>query len=342
MRNTLFILTLTALLLAATAAMGQDDPDYVPEAIAKANDDERPQGWDFTLTIGASGSLNQNTKVVGQTDGTTYTLGGKLDFGADYNKELHEVRNRIAIQNTWTRTAQLEEFIRSSDSLEIESVYYYHLESVPWLGPFARLQLRTSVFSGQDVQPGPVTYSRTDLDGNAELITAERLDLTDPFAPLTLKQSVGGFARPIDKKWLGIESRLGVGAQQTFASGNFAIQDNEDTPEIEVVALDDSVQAGLEFVTTAGGSILGKRITYATGVEVLVPFVNDLPKDDDRSAFDLTNVELYAKASFKIVEWASLDYEFRALRQPVLLEDFQIQNNVLLTFGYTLLGDEDE
>ncbi|MBM4398523.1 MAG: hypothetical protein FJ087_22920 [Deltaproteobacteria bacterium] len=49
----------------------------------------------------------------------------------------------------------------------------------------------------------------------------------------------------------------------------------------------------------------------------------------------MTNVELGAKVSFKLVSWASLDYEFRALRVPQVTDEFQLQNMLPLNFSYT-------
>jgi hypothetical protein len=66
----------------------------------------------------------------------------------------------------------------------------------------------------------------------------------------------------------------------------------------------------------------------------MMPFVNDLAEGDDRGLVDLTNMEFGAKLSFKVLEWLSIDYVFRALKQPQLLDEFQIQNNLLLTASY--------
>jgi hypothetical protein len=57
------------------------------------------------------------------------------------------------------------------------------------------------------------------------------------------------------------------------------------------------------------------------------------PAGEERNALDLTNVEFRANLSVKLVEWASLDYQFKTLREPQLIDDFQIQNNLLFTFG---------
>jgi hypothetical protein len=338
-----YMLTLAAALALALLAAPAFAEEYVPEEGAKGQD--QPEGeakWDFTLSIGASGNLSQNTSVIGQPDGSSYTLGGKLEFGADYISASHEVRNDFLIVNTFTRTPVIPEFVRSADTLRLETIYYYHLEKLPWVGPFARLQLETSLFKGINLQPSEVTYETRTPEGDlVETRQSDRQELTDSFRPLKFKESVGAFARPVSSKVFDVELRLGIGSQQIFADGGLALADNEDTTPIEIVQLEDSVQAGGEFVTTIGGAIFGKRLTYNTGLEVLVPFYNSGGQQDNRGPIDLANIEVYARASLKVVEWASLDYEFRAVRQPLLLDEFQIQNNLLLTFGYTLL-DSDE
>ncbi len=329
-----------ALLSTSAVAFAQDDPDYVPDEDILAQGDKSEDGWDFTLSIGATVNVSQNDSVVGQPDGTSITLGSKFNFGADYNKGGHEVRSRLDIANTFTQTPVVDEFVRTNDLMTLETIYYYHFESVPWFGPFARLNLQTSIFQGEDVQAETKDYIIRGADGTVENITADRLKLTDPLQPLTLKESAGFFARPLDHRWLSIEFRIGLGAQQIFADGGLAINDNGDTAEIEVDRLVDSSQAGAEAALTATGAAFGKRVTYKAGAESLTPFFSSSDADTDKSAVDLTNVTVYAQLSFKLVSWASLDYEFKAIRQPVLLDEFQIQNNLLLTFGYTLLGDE--
>lgn len=334
------LMVLLAGMLVGSTATAQDDPEYVPDEDILATQG-KDDGWDFILSIGATGNVSQNDSVIGQPDGTSITLGSKINFGADYISKSHEVRNRLNLSNTFTQTPVVPEFVRTSDTLELESIYYYHFESVPWLGPFVRLNLETSIFVGEDVRAENARYIIREADGGTRDVVDARLRLTDPFQPMRLKQSVGLFARPLDYKWLGVEFRLGVGAREILAEGGLAINDNPDTTEIEVDELSDSFQAGGEAVATIGGALFGKRVTYKAGAEALIPFVSETDADQDKSITELTNIEVFAQVSFKLVEWASLDYEFRALRQPVLLDEFQIQNNLLLTFGYTLLGEDE-
>lgn len=336
-----WMLAAGAMFVGVTAAAQGTDPDYVPSEDILAQGDETQDGWDFTLSLGATFNFSRNSSVIGQPNGTSVTAGSKVNFGADYNSGGHEVRNVVNVTNTFTRTPVVDEFVRTNDLLALESIYYYHPESVPWLGPFVRLNLRSSIFTGEDVQPEAVDYLIRNTDGTTELINAERLELTGPLQPLQLKESAGVFARPINHRWLRAELRIGLGSLQTFAEGGLAINDQDGTPEIEVDRLANSFQAGAEAVLSLDGSLFKKRVTYSAGVEALMPFITE--SDDsasDKGAVDLTNIEAFMQVSFKLVTWASLDYEFRAIRQPILLDEFQIQNNLLLTFGFTLLGDE--
>jgi hypothetical protein len=67
---------------------------------------------------------------------------------------------------------------------------------------------------------------------------------------------------------------------------------------------------------------------------VMIPLINSDPLE--RSAGELTNISTHARLSFKLVEWASLDIEAKAFRQPQISEDWQKSLAMLLTFGYTL------
>lgn len=324
------------LLPLATTAQAQDDPDYVPEDTGGTKEFE--PGWDIGLTIGANLNLSSNSSVIGQPDGASYTVGGNLQLAFDYFTEGgFEFRNRLGLRETFTRTPVLPEFVRTIDELDFEAITYYHFSTARWVGLFGRFVLRTSIFEGFAVQPEEVDFVITDLNGDTRTQTTDRLKLTDSFSPLTLKESVGGFLRPIDHKWIRLELRSGVGARQTFADDQLTLNDDPDTATIEVATLNSFTQIGLENVLMASGTGFGKRVTYTGTIETLTPFYNSDAQTDDRNAFGVTNVEVSAALSFKLVEWASLDYEFRALRQPALLDEFQIQHNLLLTFGYTLL-----
>lgn len=80
---------------------------------------------------------------------------------------------------------------------------------------------------------------------------------------------------------------------------------------------------------------MSDRVTYLAFAEAMTPFIRQKRAGDSRGAFRMTNVNLGVQLSFSLTSWASLDYQFRAVRQPQLIEAFQIQNLLLLTFKHS-------
>ncbi len=332
---------LLATLLSSAVASAEDTPATEQEFVPKVEETDRPEGLATRLSVGANVSLSNNDSVVGQTDGSTFSLGLSFDSAADYNHEKHEWRTTLSLGEGLTRTPILPEFVKSRDALAVESIYLYHL--IPSFGPFARLSLATSLFRGTDVRPAPVTYLITRVDGRVDPLLADHLTLTGPFRPLTLKESVGPFYRPFSSERFNLELRAGLGGRQTVADDQLAVGDDAETPEIEVATLADFQQVGAEGVLAIWGAVSDKKVTYRVGVETMVPLAySTLAADDTRTSLDLTNVEVGAQLSFKLVEWASLDYELKAIREPQLLDAFQVQNNLLLTLGLTAKKDAGE
>lgn len=319
-----------ALVYFTTGAVAAQDP-LVPEK--QIEEKKKKEGWDFLLTPGASVSLSDNRSVIGQPEGLTMTVGATLNAGAFFRTGPHEWRSTLGLTELFTHTPELEEFVKTTDLLKVESVYLYHL--IDWLGPFAKLNIDTVLLEGFDVRSGTVVWNMPDGTQRA----GQHLRLTDGFEPLTLKETAGFFAKPVEGDELTLESRLGFGGVHVFADG-LTINDDDATPEIEVVTLDGYSQAGGVLDVAVWGNLYDKKMVYKVAAEVMMPFINDLEEGDDRDVLDLTNVELTASLTFKVLEWLSIDYVFRALRQPQLLDEWQIQNNLLLTASYSFFKPE--
>jgi hypothetical protein len=327
------------LITAAPAAMSQPvDVEYLPgqEEIEGA-EEPPPEGWEYNLSIGSGFSFGSSRSVIGNTDGNTWTVGVNVDGAANLRASGHEWRNTLTSAQAFTRTPLIDEFVKSGDQLMLRSIWLYHIPSAPWVGPFFRFRLTTAIFAGRDVQAEQSTYQVTEIDGTVRTVDSDRLDLTDPFQPLTMGQTAGVFLRPLSDPALQAEFLLGFGLRETFAKDQLALLDDEDTAQLEVVELDSFVQGGTEGVATFWGEQQEGRVTYEAGIEVLIPFINDLEEGDDRNALDLTNIDIGARLSFKLFEWASLDYSLRALLEPQLLDEWQIQNQLLLSIGFVLL-----
>lgn len=312
--------------------------NYVPEEEIHKAEEGKKQGLDGTFGLAANVNLASNRRVVGQVDGFSFLFGVSLIGGLDYVEGPHEVRNTLTLNESWARTPVLDEFVKSNDVIDIESVYNYFILS--WFGPFARLNLESSILATEDVRAEAVTYLVKRNTGNFETLQDRtRLTLADPLQPFTLNESVGLFAEPYASRQATINIRLGFGARETFANGVLVLTDDGDTPNIEATELDNVFQGGGELFAGVEGSIYGNRLVYDVGASVLVPFLNN--SDSDRSAFGLTRFGVGASVGFNVVEWMIVQYQARLLRDPQLLDDLQVQNNVLLTFQYTFI-ERDE
>ncbi|MEO5729071.1 MAG: hypothetical protein ABI134_30545 [Byssovorax sp.] len=338
---------LSAFALISRSAAADDDlkqankTDFVVPGTAGAakKDDGKPkEGWSPRLALGATASFGDNRSVVGQTDGGTLAFGLKFDVGLDYRRGGHEWRNTLNLAEGMTRTPVIPVFVKSVDQLAVESIYLYHV--TPWFGPFARATMLTSMFRGADIRPAPVTYEIARVTGEVESVTASRLTLSEPFHLMTLKQSLGPFLRPVEREMINVEIRAGLGAQETIAKGQLAITD-DDSPEIEVKELANVNQLGVQAAADVWGTISDKRVIYRVGVDVMLPLLRtSLVAGDNRSTLDLMNVEMGGQLSFKLVEWASLDYQIKAIREPQVLDAFQVRNSLLLTLGLSYTGEK--
>lgn len=315
------------------ADAGQQAKEAKTEATQQPEASPRAPGWAPGVAIGASFNLSDARAVVGQQDGTSVTFGGALDAVLDYNTGAHEWRNSLLLAAGTTRTPSLDEFVKTADTLAFETIYLFHAYEV--FGPFARFGLNTTMFSSTDSRATAADYVVSNLDGTISEFTGRRLALTDPFQPLTLKESLGVFWQPVRKTRISFEGRAGLGAQETLAEGGLAISDDDATDFVEVKELDDSFLVGGEVVLNAWGFFdKGKRASYNLGVGVLVPFAaSALPEGDDRGLADLTAVTATAGLNAKLLDWASLGYRFDLVRNPILIDEVQYSNRLLLTIG---------
>ncbi|MEZ4445616.1 MAG: hypothetical protein R3B72_41455 [Polyangiaceae bacterium] len=323
-----------AITAAATSAEAQDALDLSKDAeVEEAPEgvlEDKEDGVDWRINAGATLNLSDNRSVVGQTEGSTLGFGFKFESGLDWRKEAHELRNSLGIAAGVTRTPAVPEFVKTQDNLEVESIYLYHI--LDWFGAYGRVAWQTPMFRGTDVRGEPVDYQINNLDGTSTTVAgASRLTLTDALHPSRFKQSLGLFAQPVAKEPINVETRVGAAGRETLAHGQLALADDDGTPQIEVNTLDDVFQLGGEGTLEVWGSFSNKKVNYKAGAEVMIPFLNNA--DDGRSALELTNVLLYGSLGFKLVDWASLDYQLRAVREPQLLDAWQVQNQLLLTLG---------
>lgn len=290
-------------------------------------------GWSKSANLGVNLSFSSSQDVVGQTDGTSQTYGVNLKSGLNHNSERAEWRNEAALTGTTTKTPNVPRFVKSSDELKITSIYLYSLEKYPKIGPYARVEASAPVFKGEDVRSSVKTYRY--LDSNATYV-GESVRLTDGFKPLTTKEALGFFYKPIQDDRLKVEARVGLAATQISADGQYAVKGiNSATSEIELNRLSDVNQAGSELALSVKGKA-NETSTYEVGVEAMTPFVNNRASGDDRDPIRLTNIDGFIKLSSNLTSWASFGYDYKLKIQPQLVDRAQQIHMFVINVNYNL------
>ncbi|HIA00580.1 MAG TPA: hypothetical protein EYN66_01480 [Myxococcales bacterium] len=348
------IVLLLALLALPVAALGQAkkssknskttkaSEDLVPDKVLSLKEKRANRGWTPLVLLSSSLSFAHSKNVVGVQEGQTWNVGPGIDVRLDYYGDPHEWRNSMTIRHVQTRTPVIDEFVKTVDSLRLESIYLYHIPEMVWLGPYVRLTLDTALFPTEDVRAVTTQYTITDPDSSTKIVEGDRLHLSGAFSPLTLKQAIGLFAKVLDRQAVVIEFRTGMGAREVFADNGLVITDTPAANSVKLKRLEDYQQVGAEVFAGISGTLLfeewGKQrpIKYSFSFEAMTPVYAS--RKENRSNWELTNLLFNLNLSVKLFAWASLDYNFKAVREPLTLDEYQIQNNLLLNFSYALVG----
>lgn len=319
--------------LMATTAIAQDVvPTDVEERVVEDEEEEKHEGWKNRARVSANVSFNDVRNVVGTIEGSTWQIGAQINGGAHYRMDKHDWENTLSLNVTQTRTPALEQFVKSADELRISTVYLYRIAD--YLGPFAQAAASTAILPGNDVRAA--SFVAVSPDGTAEDIEGgENFRLTDPFEPLTISESLGGFAIAAENELITAKFKLGVGGEHvvTFGDDALVLSDDDGTDEIEYSLIESANQIGAVFNANLEGT-LREGVTYNFGGKLFYAVESD---NDDITGSDRLSVEADAKVSVELVEWASLDYVLIFRRIPWVVDANQITNGLMLSIGYDLI-----
>jgi hypothetical protein len=288
------------------------------------------QGWNPKLQINSNLSFQSSKDVTGQADGDTVGAGLKLITGSDHLKDNKEWRNTLKLDVSTNKTPTLPKYVKASDSFKFESIYLYGIEKNPKLGPYISGSVETQIFKSENLQSKDVTYI---TPSGSE--TASHYHLSDAFKPLTTKQAIGVFYKAISKDEKKLEFRFGIGAMQVVADDQFYVSKTTDT-SVTIEALESYNQVGFEYGFVWKGD-LNDSTSYSVSGDFLTPLNVDIDAGkecESCSSLELTNIEFVANIKTKINDWASLIYEYKAVKKPELLNKFQIQNGLVFNVSY--------
>lgn len=326
-------LALLASLSATTTARAQSNTELVDKASGTQSDAE-VEGWNGKLSIGGNANLTSNSQVVGETEGFSALLGLNLSGQLNYVSGPHELENTLHLSESFARTPSIERFVKNNDSLDLESLYQYFF--VPWAGTFGQATFETSLFTTNNVTGSPRDYEVARNDGTTDTFNQlQSFELTSPLAPTSLSETVGLFAKPVRETPFTLSIRAGIGARETFAENALVVSESPSSGPIQVESLRNIYQGGAEAFVGAKGQLPDRDISYEVGAQGFLPVINN--SVDDRTPTELFRYGLNGNLTFHALEWMSVSYNARILRDPQLIDRTQVQNNVLLNFSYSLV-----
>lgn len=291
-------------------------------------------GWKFGVDLGATASWSVDDKFVGVADGHYFAAGAKITGTATGVFGPHHWRNTLSVLETFSRTPALDAFLKSADALCLESIYMWYAGD--WWGVFGQLNLDTAIFASDDIRAQPVTYVISNVTETATVSqTGTSLRLTGMFTPIALRQSAGLFATPFKSDVLTWDVKAGGMARETFARDQLVVSSATAT-QVNVATLSDFYQIGPSLGTGIFGEFMEKKLTYKAGVDLMYVAYRSSQKPLVDTFGNRLNVEATAAIGFRVVEWAGITWDFKALRLPDIKPEFQIQSNMLLTLHYVI------
>jgi len=320
------------------------DRDILPDEIVKKKKKKakkkKKDGWHPSLDAGFNFAFAQSQGVVGVPDGISMALGLLLNGGLVFTHGAHSWITTLAVVHTQSKTPNIDLFIKSADKLELASYYQYRFPRLKMLGVFGGVKLATALLPGSLIVTEDTFVDRTPNDPTDfydSLEAQKAFRLTEAFSPALFKQFAGGLVKPFEKKWMSIDIKLGFGGVEMWGQDGYVLNDNKDTAGVlELKQLQDYQQVGAELQLTVTGTAFDKILTYGLHAEVMYPFYTSIDTGDLKGA-ELFNTEFKATVGIKLWKWVSLNYALAVLRIPLIQEDWQVTNTLLLTVKANLV-----
>ncbi|MFH2008846.1 MAG: hypothetical protein ABI333_19820 [bacterium] len=288
-------------------------------------------GWYPRLSVGVATSLAHNQSVPGVADGIHFTFGAVIDGVVKLVHGQSRWITTLKILNTHSKTPVVTPVLKTADELDLKTLYVHRLKGkMDKAMIFAGLQLTAPLFPGDLVAAKDTDLTRTDVTGNSTSDLARRnrrYRLTPAFSPVFFRQLLGMGAHALKSRSATLQLTLGITSQQIWASG-WAANDDKTTPELELTALRDYQQLGVATGFVLTGS-LHKRMSYGLHAEFFYPLVTSF--EPTPKGFDLMDIDLGLRLSLKVARWVSLDYVLSARRLPLIVDQFQLLNSLVLS-----------
>lgn len=331
-RILVFLISAFCVTFSASAQDFTDTKAFGEKKAEEEGGDKRTSGHRYNISLG--GNIVDNKNVVGQSDGKTSIYSLSSSYKNEKINQSSEWISNVSLNESVTKTPDYDRFVKTDDVFKVDSTYKQFFSSIDWLGSFVRLDLETALMDGYDDRGATTSYLITYTDKPAETVTKDRLLLSDAFKPLTTKQSAGAVAQFVDSVAATGEFRLGLGAKQIQAEGQFLVKDDEDTPEIDVIELENVSLLGLQTAVEVGGAAFEKSLDYSVFAEALYPLQYSPKNDGDPSESELVSTEVGLKLAYNFSSWLSANYKFSSKRDPLLTDKAQVAHSFTFAANY--------
>lgn len=291
------------------------------------------EGWFPKLSLGANTSLTHSSNLPGIDDGLAMNIGVSIDGALLFRKGRHEWKSTLRFVHTQTKTPVYDPFVKTADMLDVQTYYFLRLNDEYEVGIHLGLQFNATLFPGGlvlnvDKNTTVESFDGTTTNPGSPLERGKFFPLTGAFSPVFFKQRLGVAGKPYKDKYASLGLQFDAVVQEVWASG-LAVNDNTDTPALELRSLGDFVQAGLQLDISVEGKV-NKQISYNFSAELMYPLLTSVPTKG-KTGFELLNADISLKVSFKMAKWASIDYTFAAKLTPLLANRWQVSNNLVLS-----------
>jgi len=309
----------------------------VRESASKKTSPKPKNGWYPKLTAGVATALTHNYQIPGVENGLTFNLSalvtGQLTF---VHNQLRWITT-LNLVNAHAKTPVVKPILKTADLLELDSRVVLRLTGkMDKVFLYGGLALWAPMFPGDLVPTADKDLLLTRTDGSEITALARgdhRFRLTPAFAPLFFKQLVGSGARAYVSALATLELYIGITTQEIWASG-WTPADVHTTPELELVALRNYQQLGVATGFTLRGQV-HKRLTYALLADFTYPLYTSV--ETGLKGFDLMDIDVSFKLSLKVAGWVSVDYLISAKRLPLIVDQWQIVNNLVVAITADVL-----
>lgn len=286
--------------------------------------------WTRRMYLGANLGMSQSDGVPGAADQLALSSDFFLDAFVAFERSSHsfigifEIEEGIILVSPANAESQPLQWSR--DQLRLDAIYTYYLN--PRFGPYVAFGNLTTLFPSRVIATDDITVRRVFSNGTSRdqfVPGGEAYQTSRPFGSVQFAEGAGINLRLLRTAAIDANFRVGAGFRQNLFREAFVSDDVPGTAEVELRQLDNLFQEGLEAILAARVRLF-RFLTYTTEVEAFVGF-SEL--SDPSAIWENT-------LSFRIASFASLDYTLNLAHQPLITNDLQLSQNILLRLAWSV------